>query len=269
MNYSETQFLDVDFPTYETYPVELNEFIMEKKLQTNADNISDEYYSPKTSFTRKVVSHALQFNQSYKCIEQTAELINTTPGSKIRVPSSIYKIKKHIPLKLEPQYYINCGSCKVYSPTTTPSVTCDSCAQVLKRSTSKYFVYFPLRPQLIKSIHDNFDKIIAYDKKFSETNDIIRDLHDCIIYKLARASHPNSIILPIAGNTDGAKIFKSRVGSVWPLQIAQCFLPPNMRYITENIILAAVHEGKIHFESIYSEYFKNLIQPFFDPPRQT
>lgn len=244
MIFSEIQSLDIECPTYETYSVEWNEFVTESELSISADNILIEKQSPKTNFTRKVVSHAMQFNQSYRCIEKTAELINSTPGAQIRVPTSIYKVKKHTPSKLEPQYYIYCGICKSYLPTTARSVACDSCAQIVKRSTSKYFIYFPLRTQLLKSIHDHFDKIIAYEKIFSEENDMIRDLHDCSVYKQARAAHPNCIILPIAGNTDGPKIFKSRIGSIWPLQIAQCFLPPNIRYVSENNILAAIHKGK-------------------------
>lgn len=150
-------------------------------------------------------------------------------------------------MSFEPIYYIHCASCKSYSTTTTSSVKCISCAQILNRASSKYFVYFPLRAQLTKSIHDHFNEIVSYDKKFNEASDLIRDVQDGIIYKKVRTNYPNSLILPFTGNTDGARIFKSTIGSLWPLQLIQCFLPPNIRYLYDNIILAAIHAGKMHF----------------------
>lgn len=70
-------------------------------------------------------------------------------------------------------------------------------------------------------------------------------MQDGILYKRVRAEYPNSIILPLIGNTDGTNIFRATSGSLWPLQIVQAFLPPNVRYMSENIILAGTHKGKM------------------------
>lgn len=160
-HYSDSKFgfLDVDFPlgcsVFEAgnYPTE--GVSSEQELHTPQEKIRDTECSPRTQITRNIVSHSLQFNQSYRCLEGTANIVNSTPGAQIKVPSTIYKIKKQIPLSFETQYNIYCTTCKRYSMTTGPNVECESCKQTIKRASSKYSVYFPLKPQLLKGIHEH------------------------------------------------------------------------------------------------------------------
>lgn len=234
--------MDVVLPhsVIDNYSTEIVSELESHTPYKKCDEIFVKEHSPKGQLIRSVVSHCTKFNQSYKCLENTANLINSTPGAKIRIPSTMYTIKKQVPLLFEPEYYIQCAPCKSYS-----TIECELCGKQLKRANSKYFVYIPLKPQLIKSIHDHFNEIITYDKNFIENSDLIRDMQDGLIYKNVRAKYPNSVILPLVENTDGAKIFKSTIGSIWPLQLLQCFLKPNTRQMSENIILVGLHEGKI------------------------
>lgn len=219
----------------------------------NDNSIFNEKCSPRTDLTRRMISNSLRFNQSYKCLEHTANLMNSTPGAEIQIPNTTYRLKKMVPLSFMPQFYIYCATCKSYSMTTTSNVKCELCFKIMKRANSKYFTNLPLKPQLIKTIHKNFKSIIEYDQKFNENNDIIRDFQDGNIYRNAKTKYQNSIILPLVGNTDGARIFNSSNNSIWPIQFYQCFLPPNARYIPENIIVAAIHEGiKHHMKCMFS-----------------
>lgn len=241
-NRSELSYLDLSYVSLDTEIHSHPEVCTPSK---NDDTNVDKEHPSRIDLATKVLAHSLKFKQSYKCLEQTADLINSTPGSLVKIPNTKYKIKKHHPLSLMPQFCIFCSQCKTYSMTSTANAECVMCSQILKRADSKYFVFLPLVPQLRKVIHKNFDSILAYEQKMHENSDKIRDVHDGIIYQRAKAKYPNSIILPLVGNTDGARIFNSTNKSIWPIQFYQCFLPPNVRYIPENIIVTAICEGKI------------------------
>lgn len=98
-------------------------------------NVSDE--SPTTQQTKKVVSHFIQFNQSYKCLESTAELVNSTPGAKYRIPETTHKIKKLINPQIIPEYYVQCSKCKNYWATVSNTVQCEFCSVSLNRAHLK------------------------------------------------------------------------------------------------------------------------------------
>lgn len=205
------------------------------------DDLIDKQCSPKTQITKNMVSHCIRSNQSYKSLESMAKIINST--SKISVPDTKYRIKKIIDPFLKPVFHILCDSCKIYSATTTIHANCSLCSKLLKRVNSKYFVNLPLKPQLIKAIDDHFETILAYDQKFNGAMDVIRDVQDGLEYKRVKQKYSDFIILSLSVNTDGARIFGSSNKSLWPIQLYLNFLPPNIRFMPDNIIMAAIHEG--------------------------
>lgn len=87
--------------------------------------------------------------------------------------------------------------------------------------------------------------IISYDDKIRIPTDEIRDIHDGIQFKRIRAKYPDFFILSLTVNTDGARIFRNTNKSMWPIQLYQNFLHPSVRYIPENIIVSAIHQGKL------------------------
>lgn len=210
--------------------------------------------SPVNSLTAKALSHSLRFNHSYQALEHNAKLINSTPGAKVHIPESVYRMKKMFPPLIHTEFYIHCKTCNEYSVTRAEQTECVSCSRMLKRAHSKYFVYLPLKSQLTKSINDHFDDILSYyeNDKFCDNSDIIFDIQNSIQYKKAREKFPYAIILPLAINTDGARLFNSTNKSIWPIQIIQNFLPPKIRYTQQNIIVAAICEGKICSKNSYN-----------------
>lgn len=155
----------------------------------------------------------------------------------------------------ETEYFIRCSSCMRYMVTTSDRVQCDNCDKELKRGNSQYFVYMPLKPQLEKSINDHFTDIMLYRERFFKNKNVITDIQDANQFKISQKNHPNVIVLSLTVNTDGAKMYNSTFKSVWPIQIYQNFLPPQIRYIPENIMVVALHSGKPNMR----EYFQPLL----------
>lgn len=247
---SENSFLDIDF-TLDVSTI-IDRFESKTTLQSHSnDSLVDEKHSPKSQLTNKIISHTLHFNQSYTSMIATAQLMNQTPGSNVRIPDTIYRIKKSVKPFCEPEFNIQCNICKIFSRTLTTEVKCESCSQTLKRTHSKYFVSLSVRSRIKKTLNDYFDEIIKYDEEMQVQSNMMRDIHDSILYRRVREKYPNAIILPLAVNTDGANAFNSTHRSLWPLQLYQNYLPPKKRYIPENIIVTGFYEGNRCEKNIY------------------
>lgn len=212
---------------------------------SNIANQTISISTPKLRLTKEVVAHAIQFNQSYNAMQGVAKLMNSTPGRECVIPDTTHMIKKTVEGLFLTEYYIKCKNCNTYTASTASTAVCSisSCRRPLNRANSPYFVNFPIRVQLMKSINDHFDRIISYNDYISEPSDMIRDIHDGIEYKKMKEQFPDFFILSLTVNTDGARIFKSSNQSFWPLQLQQNFLPPIIRYIPKNILTAAIHQG--------------------------
>lgn len=195
--------------------------------------------------TKKVVSHVLQYKQSYKCLEQTSKLLNSTPGAKCHTPTTTYKIKKMINPSISTEFHLKCSNCKTFTPTTSTETVCDLCNQVLKRTDCKYFVYMSFKTQLEEIVLRHFDEIMQYKESFNNSiSDAITDVQDGIEFKKIQIKYKDFFVLPLTVNTDGIKVFNSTSKSLWPIQVCLNFLSPKIRYIPENVLLVALHEGK-------------------------
>lgn len=208
--------------------------------------------------TKRVIKHCLRSNHSYKNVESTTKLINITPGANFHIPTTMHRIKQIFDPLLEAEFHIWCAQCKIFSPTVSKTVECLSCSINLSRAKSKYFVFLSFETQLKKSIIDNFDEIFSYRNRFMQYSDTIRDVHDCIQYKIAQKKYPNSIILPLTVNTDGARIYNSARESIWPIQIYLNYLHPRFRYIPNNIMVVGLHSGKPNMRHFFQPFLKEL-----------
>lgn len=193
--------------------------------------------------TQKMISHMLQHNQSYKSLEGMAQIVNSTPNSSIRVPSTRYKLKNTMSSQLLIEYHVRCIKCKKYSVTTKPDVRsiCNFCNWSISTSDSDYFVYIPLLPQLQKIINDNFEEIFSYPA--SEEENVITDIHNSIQFKKVAAKYNKSKILSMVVCTDGAAVFRSSRKSLWAIQLYLNFLKPIKRYTPDNILVVALYCG--------------------------
>lgn len=181
--------------------------------------------------TERLVAHSVRFNQSFRCLESMAELVNSTPNASIHVPKSIYKMKKTINPGFDTEFHIKCASCKNYSiaKSTQNQIECEICSNKITASDSNYFVYIPLKQQLIKSVNENLNQIQSYRINNTESS-TMNDIHDSIQYKRIKSNYRKSIVLSLAVFTDGVALHKSSNKSVWVIQLIRNYLHPNVRY---------------------------------------
>lgn len=105
-----------------------------------------------------------------------------------------------------------------------------------------FLVYIPLAQQIKLTLDKHFDLIMDYSNR--PKNESISDIDDGLVYKQTVSKNPGSIVLSLTINTDGGQVYKSKNHSIWPVQIYQNFLPPNIRFKPENILLCALYFGE-------------------------
>lgn len=80
-----------------------------------------------------------------------------------------------------------------------------------------------------KNIVHYSDHIEQYLKDHTK----FRDIYDGEIYKsIQQKLKPGQVPLCFTLNTDGVKVFEDSGYSLWPIQLLQNYLPPNLRYKT-------------------------------------
>lgn len=215
--------------------------------------------------TRRAVSFYSDTNISVRNLTRTAQLLNESLGSSFHVPTSHKKLLKSVDPCYQFELHIKCTTCKIYTSTESPNhktVLCAKCQKVLRKEKMNYFVYIPFEQQIRSMIQKNLNQIIEYNKKFANESSIIIDVQSSNVHKKIAAKHPNSVILSLVLNTDGANVYNSTNKSVWPIQLYQNYLPPSVRYIPENILVIGLSFG------IGKPDVKQLILPFAKECRQ-
>lgn len=205
----------------------------------------------------RILEHNLRFNGSYESMESMArDVVNTTPGARIKVPSTMYKIRKSVRPIFEYLMQYKCAACNNLS---TDSKKCDSCGAKIDPSRSNYFVCIPIKQQLIEHLNSDLDEIIAYYNRVL-AEDQITDIHNSQCFQNVQKKYRSSIILPLIVNTDGAKVHRTSTNSLWMLQCYQAFLHPSKRYMPPNILIAAAHFGekKPNMNDLFYMFLKDI-----------
>lgn len=194
----------------------------------------------------RIVTHCIDYNQSYNGLQNMSEIINKTPGASIHVPSTPYRMRKFIKPDLTYEFHIECSKCKIYTSSISSKFNCTGCGKKLTTVESNHFVYVPLKQQLLKSIGKNISRIKSYEIERNEnrTAGIIRDMHDSVLHQQVQDKYKNATILPLTINTDGAVVHKCSKKSLWAIQIYLNCLPPVLRYIPKNILVVGFYFGE-------------------------
>lgn len=228
---NESNNFDISFNLNNSMPI----YVVEPSIQCN----SKQSNSINTQ-TERLMTHFLKFNQSYNSLESMAQIMNLMDDASIKIPESKYRIIKQIDPQFKIELHIYCANCKKYTPTTVPTVSCQTCTKQLKTAHSNYFVYIPIEQQLRKVIDEHWDEITSYPNSPNDKN-VMKDIYDSIIYKKVKAKYESCCVLSLVGSTDGAKVFENNSKSLWAIQIYQNYLHPSMRYVPNNIMCVAFH----------------------------
>lgn len=156
-----------------------------------------------------------------------------------------YKVENKIKEKMRYSYvyHVKCTNCGTYISIENGTKAAH-CERALILQETNFFATIPVKQQLINSIGRNFKEIMEFLCEAEREKQHFGDIFDGQIYKnIKKEVALRRIILPLSLNSDGIKMFKRNVNSVWPIQLIQNFLPPRLRYLTENIILSGIFYG--------------------------
>lgn len=160
------------------------------------------------------------------------------------------------------EFHIKCDHCQTYSSTTcttSPAVTkCVECQKILTTSASEYFIYIPIRQQLLEVVNKNCNEIISYQSECSGNEKFISDVHHSIQFKQTQNRYKQAIILSLVVGTDGVVVHKRSNKSLWAIQLYQNYIHPKKRYMNNNILVAGLYHGKPDMKEFFLPLMKEL-----------
>ncbi|KAK3926367.1 Formiminotransferase N-terminal subdomain-containing protein [Frankliniella fusca] len=134
------------------------------------------------------------------------------------------------------QMHYFCSIC--YKTRLSSTDLCDVCVD--QSRAVQYFITVPLATQLKKMLkRPDFVADLEYKTSREKENvNNIEDILDGDVYKNAEKSTP--FTLTAMWNTDGVQIFNSSSFSLWPFFLVINELPPDKRFLSENILIAGL-----------------------------
>lgn len=190
----------------------------------------------------ELVQMQIKSKFSNKATTNIVKFMNEMPNAAITLPNNKNAIQRLISQKIDHKFLITCDKC---SELVEDGGTCEKCDRVMTKNSKKnnFIVYFPLEPQIRLILNQNFEAIIGFLNR-KHANDVLSDIDDGMLYQKMSAENPHIYILTFTVNLDGANIFKSSRDSLWPVQLYLNFLPPEIRYLPENIIISSLYYGR-------------------------
>lgn len=132
-----------------------------------------------------------------------------------------------------------CDKCKVLCDKNN---MCRKCKCIVKKKKSNFVVKIGMEQQIKYLLHKYFSEILNYMKR--EKDGSISDVDDALLYKKLSKEYHDCVLLTFTLNSDGASIYKSNNIAMWPIQLYANFLPPNVRFKTDNILLYMMYLSK-------------------------
>lgn len=120
-------------------------------------------------------------------------------------------------------------------------MTCD-CGTVVIFTENNFFVSIKIEKQIRVIIHKYWDEIVEFLSKNTIEQRSISDIFDGSICK--KIKNNDQKCLSLTFNSDGISLQKSNTLSLWPIQILCNFLPPELRFRRENLIISGLYYGK-------------------------
>lgn len=179
---------------------------------------------------------------SYRCAADVINLINNTPGAKIKIPKYKAALQNAAAdmCQEKPMFFVFCKAC---DELVEENEKC-ACGVFTQKKSKKnnFLVYFRLVPQIRRILKIHFGAIIEYLQR-ERTANCMSDIDDGQLFLKSRVPTEKDELLTLTMNFDGATIFNSTQGSLWPVQFYLNFLPPAIRFMPENIVVTTVYYG--------------------------
>lgn len=188
--------------------------------------------NPYTSFYNKILALYLKYNLQWPALIDLMTLLNEFPNSSHQSPNTKHQIIQALPL-LRYDEYVDCLTCKGTVCIPADSKNCPNCDKEL--ALKDRFIYINLEPQIKKEILRHWECI----HNPAHPSENITDVKDGLLY-----NRKSTNWLPMKLNSDGFQIYNSVSQSVWVILIQQDYLPPETRFLKENILTAGLYFGK-------------------------
>lgn len=217
------------FGEYSSLDSSLNECVLYEESENRSKN-------PVTAAINKLLQFQANHATSDAAVVQMARIQNEIPGSQIVIPLSKQNMERRAHQKYSFDCYVFCDKCE---EATKYREKCAQCDFMTRKTRDNYFIYIPVKQQLLLMLHKNLQTILNYLEKETKSG-MIGDIYDGKVFKETKLRHPDTIILPLTFNLDGASVSNSSKLSMWPILLYQNYLPPKMRFMKDNILLAGV-----------------------------
>lgn len=229
----------------------------EEQVQSESSHEVEKNVSDLESAMQNLLKYFVKHKLSFSCLEDTAKLMNSMPGARVQLPVTKYVLLREFMWSFDLQYNIYCERCNVYTTCIDRKSQwiCVNCSNPLKIRETNHFVYIPVLNQIKQMLHRHWREVRDF-KSVIGCGGNQQNMHDVYSGELLRKIMSlNNNVLSLTISTDGVSLRKSNTASFWPLQIVCNFLPPNLRYRKENIIVAAFFYGS-------KPDMCNLFEPF-------
>ena len=159
------------------------------------------------------------------------------PNTFLKTNARLFKVLEGLDEPVHVHYY--CSVC--YDLRQSATDLCSKCTDDSKRVL--FFITFPIVAQLRKLfMREYFVNNLKYKHSRTKNNaNNIEDIYDGLVYKEAEKSFLEFCLnITFTWNADGIQVFKSNSYSLWPFYLVVNELPPEMRFLSENLIIAGL-----------------------------
>lgn len=209
---------------------------------------AENYDRDRTLFIEKIMSTYLRHNLSFPGLEDVMELLNDNRETCDKFPTCKKSILEMFHDKrdlFDVFKFVKCGKCQKITKIDSHvhKSNCVRCNAAIKTTETNFFIGIPIEQQIKKSVRENWSYISKFDTSGDDNSQSYSDAHDGKILKdlLKQYAESDVNILSLCLNLDGANKYKSSVLSVWPIQLVQNYLPPSIRFLPHNIIVAGLY----------------------------
>lgn len=235
---------------------------IEREVERSFENKMDPGMERK-KVIKNVLRYYLRHGISFVALIDLFKTLNSLPDTKYTYPTTECEIMKFLSTETKTTYHIQCSQCLEYvkSKDTRIEVECQ-CGGRTKSTKKNFFISFNVESQLKKSVTEQWKSIKEYCVDINAQLLSSSDIKDVFSGRILKQLYSTStkFMLPLCVNTDGAKVFKTGAESLWPVLLIQNYLPPNLRYLQRNIIIAGLYYGdkkpdmRKLFEPIVAEF---------------
>lgn len=153
-----------------------------EEIDTSIKAVAGENNDRISNIIKQVMKFYIRHNLTLVCLEDTVRLLNGCAN--LQLPTSkrsiINMFEENTPLKIDKIYYVKCIKCIIYEKIVRGVKNfCSRCQESLVRSETIFFVYFPVKNQIVDGIRNNWDSIQNFNANiFDHDVDFISDVQN-------------------------------------------------------------------------------------------